>query len=76
MRKPALAEKALLNPEETIQFYGLSRRKFYALLNKSGRLPFIIMYNKRKLIVRSVFEANPKIMEELKSVRPSVPQKT
>ena len=75
MKKPALQEKALLNPEEAILLSGLNRRRFRALINGSKNLSFVLTYNKRKLIVRSVFEANPKIMEELKRGRSSVSQK-
>ncbi len=32
MAKPNLAEKDILNPSETIEYFVLSRRKFYDLL--------------------------------------------
>jgi hypothetical protein len=32
MARPSLAEKDILNPSETIEYFVLSRRKFYDLL--------------------------------------------
>ncbi len=69
--RPALEEKYLLNPGETIRLFSLSQRKFYALINDRKKLPFLVLYNKRKLIIRTEFErylkANPEKKEELKS---------
>ncbi len=69
--RPALEEKNLLNPGETIQLFSLSQRKFYELINGRKKLPFLVLYNKRKLIIRTEFErylkANPEKKEELKS---------
>ncbi len=55
MKKPTLAEKELLNPDEAIQLYGLSNRKFRRLLKQNP--PFVIMYNTRRLIRRTAFDA-------------------
>ena len=39
MARPDLAEKDILNPSEAIEYFVLSRRKFYDLLDrKSTRL--------------------------------------
>ena len=69
--RPALEEKNLLNPGETIRLFSLSQRKFYALINGRKKLPFLVLYNKRKLIIRTEFErylkANPEKKEELKN---------
>ncbi len=69
--RPALEEKNLLNPGETINLFGLSQRKFYELINDKRKLPFLVLYNKRKLIIRTEFErylkANPEKKEELKN---------
>ena len=71
MRKPALAEKDFLNPEETIELFSLSRRKFYRLIKEEKQLGFMALYGSRKLIIRGAFEkyleANPEIKEELKN---------
>ena len=68
--RPALEEKNLLNPGETIKLFRLSQRKFYELINGKRKLPFLVLYNKRKLIIRTEFErylkANPE-KEELKN---------
>ena len=47
--RPALEEKNLLNPGETIKLFRLSQRKFYELINGKRKLPFLVLYNKRKL---------------------------
>ncbi len=69
--RPALEEKNLLNPGETIKLFKLSQRKFYELINGKRKLPFLVLYNKRKLIIRTEFErylkANPEKEEELKN---------
>ena len=38
MARPNLAEKDILNPSEAIDYFVLSRRKFYDLLNNSDYL--------------------------------------
>lgn len=69
----ALAAKAILNPGEAIQLYGLSARRFYKLIQSQKRLPFVALYNKRKLIIRSEFdkylELNPEEKERLRNVK-------
>lgn len=71
MRKPALEEKDFLNPEEAIELFNLSRRKFYRLLNGENQLRFIALYGSRKLIIRAEFEkyleTNPESKEVLKN---------
>ena len=70
MRKPSLAEKDFLNPNEAIELFGLSRRKFYKLL-EGKKLRFIALYGSRKLIIRAEFEkyleSNPEAKEVLKN---------
>jgi len=71
MRKPMLAEKDVLNPEEAIELFGLSRRKFYRLIKEEKQLGFVALYGSRKLIIRGEFEkyleTNPKVKEGLKN---------
>ena len=80
MKKPSLAEKDVLNPSEAAEFYDLSRRKFFRMLDETDGLPFVAMYKTRKLIIRSEFEAflrfHPETKEGLKNGRPPVPKKT
>ena len=47
--RAALAEKAILNPGEAIRLYDLSARRFYRLIQGRKRLPFVALYNKRKI---------------------------
>ncbi len=54
--KPILEEKDILNPNETIELFVLSRRKFYKLLKENRQLNFLAMYGSRKLIIRSEFQ--------------------
>lgn len=66
MSKPKLEEKEFLNPDETIDFFALSRRKFYKLLKENKNLDFIAMYGTRRLIVKADFERYLKTHSELK----------
>ena len=50
-----LREKDYLTPNETIELFGLSRRKFYALM-QSGPLDFTVNFRSRKFIIRTEFE--------------------
>ena len=72
MKTPA-ADKSILNPEEAIQLYDLSRRRFKRLISGKKHLPFVALYNTRKLIIRSEFEkyleANPEQKEALRNGR-------
>ena len=67
----ALETKAILNPGEAIWLYDLSGRRFYKLIQSQRRLPFVALYNKRKLIIRSEFEKylelHPEEKERLKN---------
>lgn len=48
-------EKDILNQEEAIVHFGLSRRKFYKLLKEGKDTPFMAMYGSRRLIIRTEF---------------------
>ena len=69
MAKPDLGEKNILNPEEAIRYWNLSRRRFYDFLEQTDGGNFLVYYKKRKLIIRLAFEQyllkNPKVKEEL-----------
>ena len=56
MAKPNLGEKDILNPSEAIEYFVLSRRKFYDLLNDTDGEEFLAYYGERKLILRVAFE--------------------
>lgn len=56
MARPSLAEKDILNPSEAIEYFVLSRRKFYDLLNNTDEEDFLAYYGERKLILRVAFE--------------------
>ena len=70
LKRVMLEDKSIFNTEEAILFYDLSRRKFKKLLEGDEELPFIALFRKRKIIIRSEFEEymekNPEIMEDLK----------
>lgn len=55
MRKPTADEKDILNQEEAIVHFELSRRKFFKLLKDGKNLPFMAMYGSRRLIIRAEF---------------------
>ena len=73
MKKSPLQEKATLNQEEAAKLYDFSRRKLFRLLKQKG-LPFLVMYNKRKLIDRKKFEAylqfRPELEKDLRNGEP------
>lgn len=79
MKRPSLADKDVFNPSEAAEYYGLSRRKFFRLLSECKDLPFVALYNTRKLIIRTEFETyfrfRPEEKEALKNGRPPVPEK-
>ena len=56
MARPSLAEKDILNPSEAIEYFVLSRRKFYDLLSNMDGEDFLAYYGERKLILRVAFE--------------------
>ena len=56
MARTDLAEKDILNPSEAIEYFVLSRRKFYDLLNNTDGEDFLAYYGERKLILRVAFE--------------------
>lgn len=65
MSKPRLEDKVYLNPNEAINLFMLSRRKFHKLLKDNNNLDFIAMYGTRRLIVRTNFERYLKAHPEL-----------
>lgn len=73
LNKQSLCEKDMLNPAETIEYFGFSKRKFDKFLNSGKCDAFIVSYNSRKLILREKFEqflnVNKQIKEELKNGR-------
>lgn len=73
MARPDLGEKDILNLEEAIQYWNLSRRKFYQFLEQTDGGDYLAYYKKRKLIIRLAFEQflykNPKVKEELANGR-------
>ena len=56
MKRATPESKDILNPTETIEYFGLSRRKFYSLLNEKKKHSFIVLYGSRKLIIKPGFE--------------------
>ena len=79
MKKPALGDKDVFNPSEAAEFYGLSRRRFFRMLDETEGLPFVAMYKTRKLIIRAEFETflrfHPETKEALKNGKPPLPKK-
>ena len=73
MARPNLGEKDILNPEEAIKYWNLSRRKFYQFLEQTDGGDYLAYYKKRTLIIRLSFEQyllkNPKVKKELANGR-------
>lgn len=71
MTRPVLEEKDLLTVLETIELFGLSRRKML-LLTKEENLPFIAKFKGRKLVIKDEFIRyleNSEVKENLKNAR-------
>lgn len=64
--KAELENKDVLNPEEAIELFALSRRKFYALLKTETDLGFLAKYKTRHLILRTEFDRYLKCHQELR----------
>lgn len=63
--RPSLENKDVMTVQETIDYYRLSRRKFYALLHEKG-LTFVAFYydNRRLILCRKLekyLEKHPEI---------------
>lgn len=73
MAKPNLEDKDVLNPQEAIQYWNFSRRRFYDFLEQTDGGDFLAYYKKRKLIIYIAFERylqrNSKVKEELENGR-------
>ena len=73
MAKPNLGEKDILNPQEAIRYWNLSRRRFHAFLEKTDGGDFLAYYKKRTLIIGMAFEqyisTNSKAKKELNNGR-------
>ena len=69
MERPSLGQKDVLNPEEAIEYFGFSRRKFYRFLKDGECEKYTALYGSRRLILRSGFEKyleeNPEVKEGL-----------
>ena len=63
MKNPSPVVKYIITPTEAIDYFVLSRRKFYELLKSDKRKDFLVFYKERKMIIRTAFakylEAHP-----------------
>lgn len=54
--KTAAENKDILTLEETVTYFGLSRRKFRELIHEGGNAFAVKYYNERTLIIKDEFE--------------------
>ena len=54
MKNPSPGVKDIITPTEAIDYFVLSRRKFYDLL-KSDKKNFLVFYKECKMIIRTAF---------------------
>lgn len=63
MKNPSPRVKNIITPTEAIDYFVLSRRKFYDLLKSDEQKNFLVFYKERKMIIRTAFarylEAHP-----------------
>ena len=64
--KGKLSQKDILNPQEAIELFVLSPRKFYALLKTKPKEMFLVKYGSRNLIIRTEFEKYLQTHSELR----------
>jgi len=69
MKKATPESKSILNPTEAIEYFGLSRRKFYSLLQEKSKHSFIVLYGSRRLIIKTAFEKYLNAHPELRRCR-------
>ena len=69
MKKATPESKSILNPTEAIEYFCLSRRKFYSLMNEKKKHSFIVLYGSRKLVIKAAFEKYLKAHPELRRCR-------
>lgn len=69
MKRATPESKELLTPTETIEYFGLSRRKFYSLMNEKKKHSFIVLYGSRKLVIKAAFEKYLRAHPELRRCR-------
>ena len=56
MKKPSPELKDVLNPEEAVQYFGFSRRKFFGMLREEKFKKYTALYGRCRLILRREFE--------------------
>ena len=54
MKKPSAEQKDILNQEEAIVYFGLSRRKFYKLLKEGKNIPFMVRTSEMKYVIEAL----------------------
>lgn len=63
MKNSSPGVKDIITPTEAIDYFVLSRRKFYELLKSDKQKDFLVFYKERKMIIRTAFakylEAHP-----------------
>lgn len=72
MGRPSLEDKDFLTVCETAEYFGLSRRKLFRLVEEPG-LSFLAYYKTRKLVIKDEFRkylAQPGVKEALKNGEP------
>ncbi len=68
--KTQLKDKDVLTVQETVEYFELSRRKFYALLKEEGLHLVAFYYSKRRLILRTEFAWNREEHPEIRKREP------
>ena len=63
MKKPSPELKDVLNPEEAVQYFGFSRRKFFGMLRKGKFQKYTALYGRREF--EKYLEENPEVKEGL-----------
>ena len=55
MKNPSPGVNDIITPTDAIDYFVLSRRKFYELLKSDKQKDFLVFYKERKMIIRTAF---------------------
>ena len=70
MKNPSPGVKNIITPTEAIDYFVLSRRKFYDLLKSDKQKDFLVFYKERKMIIRTSFAKYLEVHPDLRSKDP------
>lgn len=68
MKNQSPGVKNIITPTEAIDYFVLSRRKFYDLLKSDEQKNFLVLYKECKMIIRTAFARYLEAHPDLRSI--------